>query len=78
MIQLQFYARNKYCRRVGPKDFRSAESVEGAFMAVGMALERDQEKLVEIWREKKSLQELKEGKLSGECQKLRVSGQRRY
>lgn len=63
---------------LGPKDFRSAESVEGVFMAVGMALERDQEKLVEIWREKKSLRELKEGELSGECQKLRVYGQRRY
>lgn len=39
-------------------------------MTVGMVLELGLERLLEIWREKDSLQQLKEGKLRGECQKF--------
>ena len=39
--------RDKYYRRVGPKDFRGSESIEGAFMAMGMSLELGLERL---WR----------------------------
>lgn len=55
--------RDKYYRRIGPKDFRGSGSVEGALMTLGTCLELDLERLVGIWRTKDSLQELNKGKL---------------
>lgn len=64
----QLCVRDKYYRRIDPKDLRVSESVEGAIMTTGICLELGLERLVGIWRTKDSLQELNEGKLRDECQ----------